>query len=263
MGQLFMDTKHLVKICCAVVLGFLIVLVAVTDTIPDFTKYEAGTERKKEFFNYLLPLINNHNASILKARHKISQWSQHPDSLGWFDHFQLENFLETYQLDNFNINNEHDWAKLLRRVDVIPASLALAQAANESGWGTSRFAREGNNYFGQWCYKKGCGIVPKGRGTRDVHEVAIFNSPSDSVASYLRNLNSHKAYKTLREIRVIMREEEQSIRGAELVKGLGKYSQRGQDYTIELRSIILHNNLQKYDYNYNIREHDEITVVKD
>lgn len=257
MGQLFMDTKHLVKICCAVVLGFLIVLVAVTDTIPDFTKYEADTERKKEFFNYLLPLINNHNASILKARHKISQWSQHPDSLGWFDHFQLENFLETYQLDNFNINNEHDWAKLLRRVDVIPASLALAQAANESGWGTSRFAREGNNYFGQWCYKKGCGIVPKGRGTRDVHEVAIFNSPSDSVASYLRNLNSHKAYKTLREIRVIMREEEQSIRGAELVKGLGKYSQRGQDYTIELRSIILHNNLQKYDYNYNIREHKE------
>lgn len=263
MGQLFMDTKHLVKICCAVVLGFLIVLVAVTDTIPDFTKYEADTERKKEFFNYLLPLINNHNASILKARHKISQWSQHPDSLGWFDHFQLENFLETYQLDNFNINNEHDWAKLLRRVDVIPASLALAQAANESGWGTSRFAREGNNYFGQWCYKKGCGIVPKGRGTRDVHEVAIFNSPSESVASYLRNLNSHKAYKSLREIRVIMREEEQSIRGAELVKGLGKYSQRGQDYTIELRSIILHNNLQKYDYNYNIREHDEITVVKD
>ena len=263
MGQLFMDTKHLVKICCAVVLGFLVVLVAVTDTIPDFTKYEAGTERKKEFFNYLLPLINNHNASILKARHKISQWSQHPDSLGWFDHFQLENFLETYQLDNFNINNEHDWAKLLRRVDVIPASLALAQAANESGWGTSRFAREGNNYFGQWCYKKGCGIVPKGRGTRDVHEVATFNSPSDSVASYLRNLNSHKAYKTLRKIRVIMREEEQSIRGAELVKGLDKYSQRGQDYIIELRSIILHNNLQKYDYNYNIREHDEITVVKD
>ena len=133
MGQLFMDTKHLVKICCAVLLGFLIVLAAVTDTIPDFTKYEAGTERKKEFFNYLLPLINNHNASILKARNKISEWSQHPDSLGWFDHFQLENFLETYQLDNFNINNENDWATLLRRVDVIPASLALAQAANESG----------------------------------------------------------------------------------------------------------------------------------
>ncbi len=97
-------------------------------------------------------------------------------------------------------------------------------------------------------------MVPKGRGTRDVHEVATFNSPSDSVASYLRNLNSHKAYKTLRKIRVIMREEEQSIRGAELVKGLGKYSQRGQDYIIELRSIILHNNLQKYDYNYNIGE---------
>ena len=249
MGKLFIDTKHLIKICGAFVLVFLIFSAAVTDTIPDFKKYEAGAERKKEFFNYLLPFINNRNTAILKSREKISEWRQHRDSIGWFDYFQLENILNFYQLKNFDINDENDWATLLQRVDVIPASLALAQAANESGWGTSRFAREGNNYYGQWCYKRGCGIVPNDRGIRDIHEVAVFNSPSDSVASYIRNLNSHKAYKTLREIRVQLRAADRSITGVELAKGLGKYSQRGQDYIKELRSIIRHNDLQKYDYN--------------
>ena len=249
MSQLFTNIKHLIKLSGILVLGFLIFSPAVADTIPDFTKYEAGTERKKEFFNYLLPLINNHNAAILKAREKISEWSRHRDNIGWLDHFQLENILEDYQLDNFDTNDGNDWATLLRRVDVIPASLALAQAANESGWGTSRFAREGNNYYGQWCFKRGCGMVPNDRGIRDIHEVAVFNSPSDSVASYIRNLNSHKAYKTLREIRVQLRAADRSITGVELAKGLGKYSQRGQDYIKELRSIIRHNDLQKYDYN--------------
>ena len=249
MSQPFINIKYLIKLCGTLVLGFSIFSPAFADTIPDFTKYEAGTERKKEFFNYLLPLINNHNAAILKAREKISEWSRHRDNIGWLDHFQLENFLEVYQLDNFDTNDGNDWATLLRRVDVIPASLALAQAANESGWGTSRFAREGNNYYGQWCFKRGCGMVPNDRGIRDIHEVAVFNSPSDSVASYIRNLNSHKAYKTLREIRVELRAADRSITGVELAKGLGKYSQRGQDYIKELRSIIRHNDLQKYDYN--------------
>ena len=249
MSHVFINIKYLIKLCGTLVLGFSIFSPAAADTIPDFTKYEAGTERKKEFFNYLLPLINNHNAAILKAREKISEWSRHRDNIGWLDHFQLENFLEVYQLDNFDTNDGNDWATLLRRVDVIPASLALAQAANESGWGTSRFAREGNNYYGQWCFKRGCGMVPNDRGIRDIHEVAVFNSPSDSVASYIRNLNSHKAYKTLREIRVQLRAADRSITGVELAKGLGKYSQRGQDYIKELRSIIRHNDLQKYDYN--------------
>jgi len=251
MSHVFINIKHLIKLCGTLMLLFLIFSQAVADTIPDFTKYEAGTERKKEFFNYLLPLINNHNATILKSRDKISEWSQHRDNIGWLDHFQLENFLEVYQLDNFDTNDENDWATLLRRVDVIPASLALAQAANESGWGTSRFAREGNNFYGQWCFKRGCGMVPNDRGIRDIHEVAVFNSPSDSVASYLRNLNSHKAYKTLRKIRMNLRAAVQPVTGDELANGLEKYSQRGQDYIKEIRSIIRHNNLQKYDYNYN------------
>jgi|TARA_B110000483_G_C18038782_1_gene481731 Bax protein len=251
MSQLFINIKHLIKLCGILVLGFSIFSPAIADTIPDFTKFEAGTERKKEFFNYLLPLINNHNAATLKAREKISKWSQHHDNIGWIDHFQLENFLEVYQLDNFDTNDEKDWATLLRRVDVIPASLALAQAANESGWGTSRFAREGNNYYGQWCFKRGCGMVPNDRGTGDIHEVAVFNSPSDSIASYLRNINSHKAYKSLRKIRMSLRAAAKPVTGNELAKGLDKYSQRGQDYIKEIRSIIRHNNLQKYDYNYN------------
>ena len=94
-------------------------------------------------------------------------------------------------------------------------------------------------------------MVPNDRGIRAVHEVAVFNSPSDSVASYLRNLNSHKAYKTLRKIRMNLRAAVQPVTGDELANGLEKYSQRGQDYIKEIRSIIRHNNLQKYDYNYN------------
>lgn len=243
------NTKYLLKIISVIVLGLAILSLSITNNVPDFTNYQAGAERKKEFFNYFLPLIKEHNTEILKSRSKIIAWSQDIESINWLDHFQLDSVLETYQLDRFDIDNDEDFTILLRRVDTVPVSLALAQAVNESGWGTSRFVREGNNYYGEWCFIEGCGIIPKQRTKGEIHEVAIFNSPEDSIESYLLNLNTHKAYKPLREIRASLRAADKPITGIKLARGLNKYSQRGDDYIDELRSIIRHNNLRQYDAN--------------
>jgi len=98
-------------------------------------------------------------------------------------------------------------------VDTIPPSLALAQAANESAWGTSRFARQAHNYYGQWCFEKGCGIVPDRRDANKSHEVAAFDSPRESVARYLHNLNSNSAYKSLRDIRSRLKAANKPVTG--------------------------------------------------
>ena len=152
-------------------------------------------------------------------------------------------------MQNFSIDDDDSWQALLKRVDVIPPSLVLAQAANESAWGTSRFAKSGFNYFGQWCFKKGCGIVPGKRDAGKEHEVAAFSSPRKSVGSYIRNLNSHPAYQSLRSIRIQLRSENKAITGIALAGGLSEYSARGSEYVEELRSIIRYNKLAKYDSN--------------
>ena len=100
---------------------------------------------------------------------------------------------------------------LIRRVDTIPEALVLVQAANESGWGASRFAQKGYNFFGLWCFKKGCGFVPKQRDDDAVHEVAKFRDLSHAVMTYIRNLNRHYAYKDLRVIRQNLRQEDKPV----------------------------------------------------
>jgi Bax protein len=130
---------------------------------------------------------------------------------------------------------------------VIPPSLVLAQAANESAWGTSRFARRGNNLFGQWCFSQGCGLVPRGRVEGASHEVASFSSPYRSVRSYIQNLNRHPTYQLLRDIRLKARNRDDIASGPSLAAGLLGYSERGEDYVEEIRNMIRHNNLDYYD----------------
>ncbi len=137
----------------------------------------------------------------------------------------------------------------MRRVNVIPPSLALAQAANESGWGTSRFAREANNYFGQWCYETGCGLVPARRDKNKTHEVAAFESPKESVGRYINNLNSNRAYQSLRDIRSRLIANNEPVTGYALAAGLNRYSERGADYVSELRAMIDYNKLSQFDTN--------------
>lgn len=137
--------------------------------------------------------------------------------------------------------------KLLRSVDYVPPSLVLAQAANESAWGTSRFAKQANNFFGQWCFKKGCGIVPARRDVGSKHEVRKFASVQSSVRAYVKNINTGRAYSSLRGIRAKLRSKNAMLAGRDLAAGLVKYSARGEAYVKEIRSMIRTNKLRKYD----------------
>lgn len=214
---------------------------------PDFTQYQAGPERKKVFFDYFLPIILERNREIRELRDHIKEMRADKDDLSWWDRRKLKSLAEQYRLGEPELGKSRYWKTLLRRVDVIPPSLALAQAANESAWGTSRFARKGDNFFGQWCFRKGCGLVPSRRHADKKHEVAVFDSPKDSVERYIRNLNSHPAYRRLRDIREELRSENKPVTGIALTRGLLSYSERGEDYIRELRAMIRQNELSRHD----------------
>jgi Bax protein len=128
--------------------------------------------------------------------------------------------------------------ELLARVDIVPVQLAVVQAAKESSWGRSRYAVEINNLFGQWCFKKGCGLVPNDRNDGARHEVRRFNTVSDAIRSYMHNLNSHRNYSDMRKLRQDLRVKGQNIEGGDLVDGLLLYSERRQQYVDEIRSMI-------------------------
>lgn len=214
---------------------------------PDFTVYEDVDERKETFFGFFLPLVELRNGEILELRGELQRLHDQVNPLSDRQQRRVEQVAADYGLEEFDIASEEDWNTLLRRVDVVPPSLALAQAANESAWGTSRFAREGNNYYGHWCFVAGCGLVPDSRPEGARHEVAAFDSALHSVQRYIRNLNSHEAYTELRLKREQLRDNGQPITGLELAEGLGRYSERGEAYIEELQSMIRFNNLDELD----------------
>lgn len=223
--------------------------------LPDFALYEDIDARKNAFFGYFLPLVEMRNEEILKLRAELLRQRENMNDLSGRQQRRVMQLAEDYEIDEFDITEPGDWDTLLRRVDVVPPSLALAQAANESGWGLSRFALEGNNYFGHWCYVEGCGLIPDSRPAGARHEVAAFDSPAQSVQRYIRNLNSHDAYRDLRLKRSELRQNEELITGLELAEGLTQYSQRGQEYIRELQAMIRFNELDALD------EPDEAEVL--
>ena len=143
-----------------------------------------------------------------------------------------------------------DLTELRRRVDVVPASLALAQGAEESGWGTSRFARLGNAVFGQRTFQKGDGLVPLRREQGQRHEVKSFNNLYRSVRAYVWNLNTHAAYEKFREKRASFRFRGLPPDGYELTETLDRYSERGENYIQTIRTIIQLNRLDEF---YHVR----------
>lgn len=241
------DKKKLLITLSSILAIAVIAIFALRPSSPDFTQYEAGPERKKAFFDYFLPLVKQRNSEIAAVRQELKTWHKDPDAIGWWDSGELDDIAAHYGLDSFDPGKEADWAVLMRRADKVPPSLALAQAANESAWGTSRFAREGNNYYGQWCFEEGCGIVPSSREAGKSHEVAAFDSPRESVERYIANLNSHDAYKPLRLVRANLRDADKTVTGIALAGGLGKYSERGDEYISELRSMMRYNKLDQLD----------------
>jgi len=131
-------------------------------------------------------------------------------------------------------------------MDIIPVSVAIAQAANESGWGTSRFALEGNALFGQWTWSKK-GILPKDQDPNQTHKVMQFQILKASVRAYKNNLNTHNAYQEFREARAKIRQEGKNITGMELTKYLQNYASIGEKYVEILESIIIKNSLEDFD----------------
>jgi len=220
------------------------------DEIPDFARINDVQVKKQSFFNFIEPFVDQVNIEIIQQRQRvlaIQAKMQQGEELSASDLRYLSTLAELYELDTDDLTDAEFLTVLLRRVDKIPASLALAQAANESAWGTSRFAQQGNNYFGQWCYSDGCGLVPNRRREGATHEVRSFDSVKDSVQAYIHNLNTFPSYQMLRRIRQQLRVQNKPVDGASLTDGLESYSSRGHDYIDELHNMIYNNNLLSRD----------------
>ena len=220
------------------------------DEIPDFASINDVQVKKQSFFNFIEPFVDQVNIEIIQQRQRvlaIQAKMQDGEELSASDLRYLSTLAELYELDTDDLTDAEFLTVLLRRVDKIPASLALAQAANESAWGTSRFAQLGNNYFGQWCYSDGCGLVPNRRREGATHEVRSFDSVKDSVQAYIHNLNTFPSYQMLRRIRQQLRVQNKPVDGASLTDGLESYSSRGHDYIDELQNMIYNNNLLSRD----------------
>ena len=214
--------------------------------MPDFGSIQDVKAKKAAFFGYMKPIVDAENQKIAAERSRIEQLSSQ-SSLSEKDKTWLASIAKKYRLTLADELTPQWYAVLLERVDTLPVSLALAQAANESAWGTSRFARAGNNLFGQWCFSKGCGLVPTQRSEGADHEVRKFDSVAGSVAAYLLNINTHAQYADLRALRAGARRDDQPVTGLYLSPGLVRYSQRGEAYVHELMAMITGNGLEKYD----------------
>lgn len=211
--------------------------------MPNFAAFRNSKAKKQAFFNYLQPYISRENARLFSLRQQLLDIQEKKQNAS---RITLEEYAFLYSLyDEFRMDvAESDEAvlkELLNRVDIIPETLVLMQAANESAWGTSRFAVEGYNFFGQWCFSTGCGLVPQSRLEGQSHEVAKFSSPLDSIKSYFYNLNTFHTYEPLRKIRARLRAEGKPLRGEALAAGLSGYSERGEEYIAEISGMIRHN----------------------
>ena len=199
-----------------------------------------NTQLKKEtFIKIVLPLIVAENERILADREKLiiltdKKFTTDPEKQ-W-----LRQKLMEYKVKKGNLK------ELLVRMDIIPTSIALAQAAKESGWGTSRFALEGNAIFGQWTWS-GQGIAPLDRASNKNHKILKFPILRASVKAYKNNLNTHKSYAKFREKRSDLRKKNKKVLGLELTSTLNNYAQTGSEYTKILNKIIRQNRLTDFE----------------
>ena len=211
--------------------------------LPDFASIRDVKENKKQFFGFIRPAVIAENEKILTLRAEVERLIgqltlEQPFSEE--EHAFVADLSKQYRVSKkFSLLRK--LYELQLKVDVIPPALILVQAANESAWGTSRFARIGLNFFGVWCYKKGCGMVPNGRNVGAKHEVAAYSSVEQGVSRYLKNINTNSAYMVFRTIRGQLREQNQPLAPEILATGLIPYSERGTDYVLELTEMIRHN----------------------
>lgn len=204
-------------------------------------------QRKRMFIDALLPVVARENERLLGLRQQLADLQTahtRGKALSAARQAWLRGLADDYRIDA-DADPDVMLEKLLRRVDVIPAGLAIAQAANESAWGSSRFARQGNNLFGIWTYDADQGMKPLRRAAGKTHLVRSYDSIEDSVRDYIHNLNSHPAYQPLRERRTTQRKQEQPLSALQLAEGLAAYSEQGEVYIELIQSMIRANQLEQ------------------
>lgn len=216
------------------------------DTLADI---EDVNERKRQFISTLLPLVLRANELLaadrkqaVSLRDKLARRSSlTPAEKAW-----AKDQLKRYRV-SYNTINQAVLEKLLVKLDIVPPSLAITQAAIESGWGTSRFALEGNALFGQWVWGDAEGLLPLNRDEGKDHKIKTFQYLLDSVVSYMININRNSSYAELRRIRHDMRQNERTLTGLPLTKGLVLYSERRESYVEDLQNIMEYNKLTALD----------------
>jgi Bax protein len=210
----------------------------------DLAHLSSAPQRKRLFIQSALPLILQTNAEILVQRRRLIDLAGREVrglAIAAADCQWIEALARDYGAP------ADDFEALMRRVDIVPPSLAIAQSVEETGWGTSRFALEGNALFGQRTFDKGAGLVPRRRDPDKFHEVRAFNGLKHSVDGYMRNLNTHWGYKAFRAERAALRAAGGQLDGLVLSRTLGTYSERGPAYLETIRLIIRANSLTEFD----------------
>jgi Bax protein len=195
--------------------------------------------KKETFIKIILPLVVAENQKIINDREKLKGLSSKKMTSDKEKSWLRQKFKE-YKIKNGSME------ELTNRMDIIPVSVAIAQAAKESGWGTSRFALEGNAIFGQWTWN-GRGIAPLDRSKEESHKILRFPILRASVKAYKNNLNTHKSYKKFRDKRSSLRSKKRSIAGMKLIHTLDNYAETGEEYTKILGQIIGQNSLEEFD----------------
>ena len=205
----------------------------------DLDEIQSVKLKKETFIKIVLPLVVAENEKILEDRFKLKKITSRKITTDKEKQWLRQKFLE-YRVKKGNVD------ELMTKMDIIPASIALAQAAKESGWGTSRFALEGNAIFGQWTWN-GKGIAPLNRDKSKNHKILKFPILRASVKAYKNNLNTHKSYIKFREVRKNLREKNKKITGLILTKTLDNYAETGSEYTKILEQIITQNRLMDFE----------------
>lgn len=202
-------------------------------------------DKKTIFLMLALPLVLVSNEELMQLRERVQKFDDR--NAGLQDRKWLQALSGKYGLEK-SLSDQQRVHQLLERIDHIPTSIALAQMIEESGWGTSRFAAEGNALFGQWTYKEGLKPQQQREEIGD-YRIRAFETPLDSVRAYMLNLNTNPAYAAFRKKRATFRQTTKKVKGAfDLIKTLGAYSERGEEYIDTLKSIIQVNDLLMFDH---------------
>ena len=212
----------------------------------------SAADKKRLFFRLIAPIVLRINELILEDRVRAKELTERlaegqsvrPEDQAWLT--ELAAKYKVLESPSKRLDGDA-FAELLMRVDIVPPSLSLAQAASESGWGTSRFAAEGNSLFGQWTWGKGLKPTEQRTSKLGDYRVAAFDSTAQAAYSYALNLNTARAYRALRLKRADLRRQNLRISGTVLAETLVNYSERGQAYVDDLKALMRENRLDDAD----------------